>query len=157
LKSGTTISGDDVSFQWKGPGGFASTLSNPKITTNLPNYTGVFTVTVTKQNSTCLATATSTVSVIVNCPCPFTIDVNSTPTTTLTCQQTIALVGNCVGCSTGDLIAGQETYVTNGKFDNGDNDFQSDVASRFITLNAQDINGSFNSFQDHSGTGIGIC
>lgn len=153
LKSGSTISGDDVSFQWKGPGGFASTLSNPKITTNLPNYTGIFTVTVTKQNSTCLATATSTVSVIVNCPCPFTIDVNSTPTTTLTCQQTIALVGNCVGCSTGDLIAGQETYVSNGKFDNGDTDFQSDVPSRFITLNAQDINGSFNNFQDHSGTG----
>jgi YD repeat-containing protein len=152
LFSTGSSTGEDITYKWNGPNGFYSQSKDPSITTNLANATGVYTLTVTKSNNTCIATSSSTTQVYVDCVCPFEINTNGTTVGPLTCQNTIALSGNCTGCSTGELITGMESYVSNGRFSNVDNPSSqfSSESNYMFTTNPNSINGSFTSFGEHS-------
>lgn len=157
LSGAGSSTGTDITYAWSGPNSFASTEISPIITGDITKAGGVYTLVVTKLNSTCEATAMATTNVLLDCICPFTINTNGTTVGPLDCQQTISLVGNCVGCSTGDPAPGTENYVVNGKFDGGSaNDplFSSDCGGGFLTNNPNSLNGTFNSFGDHT-TGNG--
>lgn len=155
--SGTGSStGTDIKYAWSGPNSFTSTELSPIITGDITKGGGVYTLVVTKLSSTCEATAIATTNVLLDCICPFTINTNGTTVGPLTCQQTISLVGNCVGCSTGDPLPGTEAYVTNGKFNDASvvsPGFSSDNGGGFFTTNPNSLNGTFNSFGDHTGSG----
>jgi YD repeat-containing protein len=150
LDANSSSTGTDITYKWAGPGQYVSNTKSPTISGNLTNYAGVYTLTVTRNNSNCTSTASATTEVTLDCNCPFVINTNGSSSGTLSCYQTISLVSNCQGCSTGDVAPGTETFVNNGSFSNGDVDFSCDAANRFVTTNPVNIVGSFNSFGDHT-------
>ena len=140
----------DVTYSWSGPNNYTSSLKSPIITGDLTKAGGVYTLVVTKSNSTCQVSETVSTKVVLDCICPYTINTTGTTVGPLACQSSISLVGNCTGCSTGELVAGTETYVTNGKFDNSSTPGFSSDCSTYFTTTPQSINGSFNNFGNHS-------
>lgn len=150
LDANSSSTGTDITYRWAGPNQYVSNTKSPTISGNLTNYAGVYTLTVTRNNSNCTSTASATTEVTLDCNCPFVINTNGSSSGTLSCYQTISLVSNCQGCSTGDVAPGTETFVNNGSFSNGDVDFSCDAANRFVTTNPVNIVGSFNSFGDHT-------
>lgn len=142
--------GEDIKYLWTGPNNYTSSLKNPVITGDITKAGGVYTLVVTKSNSTCQTSSTASTKVVLDCICPYTISTAGTTVGPLACQSSISLVSSCSGCSTGELISGTETYVSNGKFDNSSTTgFSSDCATYF-TPNPQSFNGTFNSFGNHS-------
>lgn len=151
LNAGSSTTGTDVTYSWVGPNQFKSNLASVTISGDLSKAAGVYTLTVTRSNSSCEAKDVATTEVILDCSCPFTVNTNGTSTGPLNCYETISLVANCQGCSVGTVAAGSETYVNNGKFDSGDTGFNCDAANRYVTNYSQSVNGSFAAFGDHTG------
>ncbi|WP_446686867.1 immunoglobulin domain-containing protein [Pseudarcicella hirudinis] len=151
LNTGASTTGTDVTYSWEGPNQFKSNMKSPIISGDLSKAAGIYTLTVTRSNSSCEAKDIATTEVILDCTCPFTVNTNGTTTGPLNCYETIFLKANCQGCSTGTIAAGAETWAANGQFSNGDTGFGCEALNHFITANPNNIDGSFNFFGDHTG------
>lgn len=150
LNGNGSSTGSDIKYSWTGPNNYTSSLMSPVITGDITKAGGVYTLVVTKSNSTCQATSTTSTKVVLDCICPYTISTTGTTVGPLACQSSISLVSNCTGCSTGELVSGSETFVANGKFDNSSVPGFSSDCSTYFTANPQSFNGTFNSFGNHS-------
>lgn len=153
----STTTGTGVKYSWTGPNNFKSTELSPIISDNLMKASGVYTLTVTRDQ--CKSSASASSEILIDCNCTNTINTNGSTVDNLTCDSdvgaTIKLFANCTGCS-GEIVAGQETYVTNGKFEvfePSNPSFSSDY-DKFSVNNPQMLGGVFRSFGDHS-TGNG--
>ncbi|MBN8702574.1 MAG: gliding motility-associated C-terminal domain-containing protein [Bacteroidetes bacterium] len=81
------VVGNGVSYQWKGPMGFNTTVQNPVISNSTVNMSGVYSVTVVNSDG-CISTGNTTLAILPAPVADFTVDKEETqlsdPTITFT-------------------------------------------------------------------------
>lgn len=93
----TTVSPSGGTYQWTGPAGFASTLSNPSIASAMQLNAGNYTVIYTSQGG-----CTDTFQLAVN--------INPLPVFSISNSQMLCAQG-CSGTATANVTSGQAPYV----------------------------------------------